>query len=79
VAAVPLTVVHDELEAEVVCGLLRVNGIQCGYRPSAAGSAVWGMTPAVGGQTEVLVDETDLERAREILESDETEPGEQSP
>ena len=67
-----LTVVHDELEAEVVCGLLRVNGIKCGYRPSTAGS-VFGMTPSVGGQTEVIVDETDIGRARELLEAEEVE------
>ena len=27
-----LTVVGDELEAEALCGLLRVNGIECSYR-----------------------------------------------
>ena len=31
-AVVRLTVVSNELEAEVVCGLLRSNGIRCNHR-----------------------------------------------
>ena len=32
VAAVTLTVVANEMEAEVICGSLRANGIECDYR-----------------------------------------------
>jgi hypothetical protein len=38
-SSVTLTVVHDGLEAEQLCGLLRVNGIPCFSRrmPMGAG------------------------------------------
>jgi Putative prokaryotic signal transducing protein len=63
--SVRLTVVRDEGEAEVLCGLLRGEGIRCAYRATditaeyAAG--------VFGGWREVLVDEDDLSRARELL------------
>jgi hypothetical protein len=31
---VRLTTLHDEQEAEIVCGLLRSAGIECGHRPT---------------------------------------------
>ena len=34
--AVVLKVVSDEPEAEIVCGLLRSAGIECGYRETDA-------------------------------------------
>jgi Putative prokaryotic signal transducing protein len=64
--AVPLTVVHDEMEAEVICGMLRTNGIECGYRKTDM-AAAWTMGFATGGPTEVLVDETKLDEARRLL------------
>ena len=66
-SVVVLTVVHDEMEADVLCGMLRVNGIACSYRRSDISSAVWGGTPAIGGPTEVLVNELDFARARDLL------------
>jgi hypothetical protein len=64
---VRLTVVPDEGEAVTLCGLLRTEGIACDYRdtdPSAAG--IFGGT-TFGGWREILVDEDDLDRARELL------------
>jgi putative signal transducing protein len=67
--AVRLTIVADELEAEILCGLLRTNGIKCGYRRTdvAAGAGTYGGGFAIAGPTEVLVGGQDLEVARELL------------
>ena len=60
---VRLTVVADESAAEILCGLLRTEGIVCSYRYVETGFD--------GGYSfeEVLVREHDLERARELFES----------
>jgi hypothetical protein len=65
---VTLTVAADEMEADVVCGLLRANGIECSLR-STGGSLGAGAAGALGmaGPTEVLVDEKDLEAAKRLL------------
>jgi hypothetical protein len=64
--SVVVSVVSDELEAEVVCGLLRSAGIECGYRDTAAiDSPLEDFTAA--GAREVLVNESDLEAARAVL------------
>jgi hypothetical protein len=61
---VRLTVVSSEAEADIICSLLRVNGISCEERatdialPGAGGS---------GGWREILVREDQLEAARELL------------
>ena len=70
-SAVTLTVVADEMEAEAVCGLLRAGGIKCAYRRSnrSAASGTYGGGSAIAGPTEVLVDERDLDAARELLKS----------
>ena len=64
---VRLTVVADEVEAEVVCGLLRTNGIACNYRSTdtAAGARDGAAGPV--GPREIVVDEADLDAARELL------------
>jgi Putative prokaryotic signal transducing protein len=59
-------VVADEQEAEIVCGLLRAAGLECGYRETAAlDSALEEFTAA--GPREILVHHTDLEAARKVL------------
>jgi hypothetical protein len=64
---VPVTTVADELEADVVCGLLRSAGLECGYRPTAAtDSAFEGLS---AGRMEILVHVSDLEAAHELLAS----------
>jgi Putative prokaryotic signal transducing protein len=63
---VPVTTVSDEIEAEVVCGLLRSAGIECGHRVTeATDSAFEGI--AADGPREILVHETELETARAVL------------
>jgi hypothetical protein len=72
VAQVTLTVVANEMEAEMLCGELRANGIACMHRAtgsfaqgfgSEVTSAVWG----AGAPAEVLVEEEQLEGARKLL------------
>ena len=63
---VVLKVVSGESEAEVVCGLLRSSGIECGYRETEAiDSSLEDFIAA--GPREVLVREGDLEAAKELL------------
>ena len=63
---VVVTTVSGETEAEVVCGLLRSAGIECGHRVTeATDSAFEGL--AFDGPREILVPEADLEAARAVL------------
>jgi len=71
-ALVPLTVVANELEAEMLCGELRANGIGCEHRSAGMladsyGSAVAGAVFGQAVRTEVLVEEAQLEEARKLL------------
>ena len=63
---VVLKVVSGESEAEVVCGLLRSAGIECGYRETEAIDSTLEDFIAAGPR-EVLVHESDLEGAKELL------------
>ena len=61
-----LTVVSGTSEAEVLCGLLRSAGIECGYRDTEAIDSSLEDFMAAGPQ-EILVREPDLEAAKELL------------
>jgi Putative prokaryotic signal transducing protein len=66
--SVVLTVVSDEPEAQIVCGLLESNGIECAYRDTdAIESSLEDFTAA--GPREILVRPADLEAARELIAS----------
>ena len=62
-----LTVVANEMEAEVICGSLRANGIACDYRKTNV-AAVWTLGAGAGGPIEILVDESDLGAAQELVQ-----------
>jgi hypothetical protein len=63
---VVVTTVANESEAEVVCGLLRANGIECAYRDTEAiDSTIEDFIAA--GPREIIVRPADLEAARELL------------
>jgi hypothetical protein len=64
--AVYLTLVPSEVEAELLCALLRTEGIDCEQRPTNFSVGMMDGMPG-GGPREVFVDEHDLARAREIL------------
>jgi hypothetical protein len=63
---VPLTVVPNIYEAEMLCGLLRTEGITCDYRSTDL-SVAFGAGQQSGAAREILVEEVALERARELL------------
>lgn len=63
---VVLTVVPGETEAEVLCGLLRANSIECAYRDTDAIDSPLEDFMA-SGPREILVHEGDLETARALL------------
>jgi putative signal transducing protein len=65
-APVVLTVVSGESEAEVVCGLLRSAGIECAHRDTEAIDSPLEDFMAAGAQ-EILVHESDLDDAKELL------------
>ena len=63
---VVLKVVASEGEAQIVCGLLETNGIDCDYRDTEAiDSPIEDFTAA--GPREILVRPEDLETARELI------------
>jgi hypothetical protein len=63
---VVVKVVPGETEAEIVCGLLRSAGFECGYRETeAVDSPLEEFTGS--GPREILVHASDLEAARELL------------
>jgi hypothetical protein len=71
-ALVTLTTVANELEAEMLCGELRANGIACSQRDASIGGTLYGgaVAGAMFGQaspTEILVEEAQLEEARTFL------------
>jgi Putative prokaryotic signal transducing protein len=65
---VVVEVVATQAEAELLCSLLRNEGIRCTYRVSDYGAG-GGDGLAVGGPQEVIVRSEDLAAAREILKA----------
>jgi len=63
-----LTVVASGLDAEMLCGRLRLEGIRCFYRIANRAAGGLGMA-LLDGPSEVIVDVADLERARELLDA----------
>ena len=66
--AVVVKVVSSQSEAEVVCGLLRSAGIECAHRDTDAIDSPLEDFIASGAQ-EILVHESDLEAAKELLDA----------
>ena len=66
--AVVVKVVSGQSEAEVVCGLLRSAGIECAHRDTEAIDSSLEDFMAAGSQ-EILVRESDLEAAKELLDA----------
>ena len=62
---VRLTIVSNEPEAEMLCDLLRSEGIECMHRVTDLGAGALDGVAAIGAR-EVLVHQADLERAREL-------------
>jgi Putative prokaryotic signal transducing protein len=67
VADVTLTVVSNDLEAEMLCGELRANGIRCWYEKTNPAAALGGYGIGKDGPTAVLVEEAQFDEARKLL------------
>ena len=63
-----LTIVGSEPEADLLCDLLRSEGIECMHRVTDIGAGALDGVAAIGSR-EVLVHAGDLERARELADS----------
>jgi hypothetical protein len=63
---VRLTIVHDELEAELLCSRLREEGIECAHRQTDWSAAVGRGLPS-GLPCEVVVQAADLAKAQRIV------------
>lgn len=65
---VRLLIASNEPEAEIVCSLLRADGLRCTYRITDLAFGSGGELPSSGaGPREVLVRRDELERAREVI------------
>lgn len=64
---VRLTVVPDEGEAEILCRMLRAEGIRCAHYRTNASSGGSDASASFGGWREIVVLEDDLEHARTLL------------
>jgi putative signal transducing protein len=66
---VVVSVVETETEAQIVCGLLQSNGIDCYYRDTQAiDSPLEDFTAA--GAREIVVRAADADAAKELLAAD---------
>ena len=61
-----LSIVSGEAEAEIVCGLLRAEGVRCFHQATDISAEAFA---GVGEWREILVLVEDLERARELIAS----------
>lgn len=59
-----MTSVANRFEADMVCGLLRTTGLECGMDTGASDSAFAGV---LAGQITIFVHAADLDAARKIL------------
>ena len=64
-----VTIVPNEVAADLVCSFLRAEGIRCGHRVTNVGAGSWDGVPNAGGPRAVLVDRADLDAAKEVLAS----------
>ena len=62
---VAVTVVPNEAEADLVCGMLQANGVACRSRQTDFGAGSMDGMP--GGPQQILVQENDVDRARDLL------------
>ena len=68
--ATRLTVVPDEGEAEILCRMLRAEGIRCAHYRTNTSIGGSDASSSFSGWREIVVLEADLERARSLLASE---------
>ncbi len=62
-----LMIVANEPEAELICQLLRTEGIECFHRMTNAGAGALDGAMGPAGFREVIVHADDLDEARQFL------------
>jgi hypothetical protein len=64
-----LTTVGSRTEAEILCGMLRTNGIKCGYALSDSAGGIAMLSGGVSnvGPVDVFVEDEKLEEALKLL------------
>jgi hypothetical protein len=68
---VVLDVVGSEFEADVICGLLQSEGIDCSVKKTNFAVGLADGAASSAGPREIVVQAADLARAREVLSSQE--------
>jgi hypothetical protein len=79
---VRVTIVPNEVAADLVCSFLRAEGIKCAHRVTNVTAGSLDGVPGMGGAREVVVADADAEAARAILaaaEEGDFEEGEDAP
>jgi Putative prokaryotic signal transducing protein len=66
-ALVTLTVVKNELEADMLCGMLQAHGITGTHRVTNLAAGMADASFAMGTPREILVEEEQLQEARKLL------------
>jgi hypothetical protein len=69
VATARAGVVRNEIEAELACSMLRLEGIECFSKRTNMSVGAGDGSSALAGPFEVWVAEENLEQARELLEA----------
>jgi len=64
---VRVTIVANQVAADIVCSFLRAEGIQCAHRVTNVAAGSWDGVPNMGGAREVLVAAADVEAATAVL------------
>jgi hypothetical protein len=66
-ATTRLTVVGNEIEADLACSLLRSEGIECFSKRTDLSAGMGDASSTIAGPFEIWVEEEDVERATELL------------
>jgi hypothetical protein len=62
-----VTIVPNEVAADLVCSFLRAEGIKCAHRVTNVAAGALDGAQGMGGAREILVAATDVDAAEEIL------------
>ena len=64
---VRVTIVPNEVAADLVCSFLRAEGIKCAHRVTNVAAGSLDGVPGMGGAREIIVAEADVDTARAVL------------
>ncbi|MCY7304376.1 MAG: DUF2007 domain-containing protein [Thermoleophilia bacterium] len=64
---VRVTIVPNEVSADLVCSFLRAEGIKCAHRVTNVAAGSLDGVPGMGGAREIVVAAADVDAARAVL------------